>query len=89
MKKPKVRARRPKKEDKFDMLARLIKEEGEEVRSELKKELGQAFSSEIGSLRREMQEGFAKIDHRLDKIIQPQLDGHAHRLKKLESKVFS
>lgn len=36
-----------------------------------------------------MQEGFAEVNRRLDSTIQPQLDGHASRIKKLETKVFS
>jgi hypothetical protein len=44
---------------------------------------------EIGGLRKEMHEGFAAINRRLDQIIQMQLDEHAARIKKLEAAVFS
>jgi hypothetical protein len=40
---------------------------------------------EIGGLRKEMHEGFAAINRRLDQIIQTQLDEHATRIKKLEA----
>lgn len=61
----------------FEMLARLIKEEGEDVRGE------------INELRNEVREGFAAVNNRLDAIIQMQLDEHASRIKKLEMAVFS
>jgi len=44
---------------------------------------------EIGGLRKEMHEGFAGINRRLDQIIQMQLDEHAGRIKKLETAAFS
>jgi hypothetical protein len=44
---------------------------------------------QIGGLRKEMHEGFAAINRRLDQIIQTQLDEHATRIKKLETAVFS
>jgi len=71
-----------KKEDGFEMLARLIKEEGEEIRKELKSD----FKMEITKLDRKMDEGFAGVNRRLDGIIQPQLDQHAGRIKALEYK---
>ena len=78
-----------KKEDQFEKLARLIKEEGEEIRSELKAELG----GKIDKLERKVSEGFAAVDvrftgveRRLDNIVQPQLDSHAFRIKTLETK---
>ena len=37
----------------------------------------------------EMASGFAAINRRLDTIIQIQLDQHAGRIKKLETRVFS
>jgi hypothetical protein len=43
---------------------------------------------EIGSLRKEMHEGFAAINRRLDQTIQIQLDEHATRIKKLETVGF-
>jgi hypothetical protein len=41
------------------------------------------------TLLKEMREGFAAINRRLDQIIQMQLDEHAARIKKLETFVFS
>ena len=69
------------KESEFEKLARLIKEEGEDIRTDVR--------VEIGGLRKEMYEGFAAINRRLDQIIQMQLDEHASRIKKLETAVFS
>jgi hypothetical protein len=70
-----------KKESEFEKLARLIKEEGEDIRTDVR--------DQIGRLRKEMHEGFAAINRRLDQIIQMQLDEHAARIKKLETAVFS
>jgi hypothetical protein len=68
----------PKKtESEFDKLARLIKRESEDIRVE------------VSGLRKEMHEGFAGINRRLDHIIQMQIDEHARRIKKLETAVFS
>ncbi|OGG58205.1 hypothetical protein A2765_03195 [Candidatus Kaiserbacteria bacterium RIFCSPHIGHO2_01_FULL_56_24] len=39
-------------------------------------------------LHRKLDVGFASIVRRLDDIVQPQLDQHAHRIKKLETAVF-
>jgi hypothetical protein len=69
------------KESEFEKLARLIKEEGEDIRSDV--------HDQIGGLRKEMHEGFASINRRLDQIIQIQLDEHATRIKQLEAAVFS
>jgi hypothetical protein len=44
---------------------------------------------EIGGLRKEMDDGFATINRRLNQIIQTQLDEHATRIKQLEAAVFS
>jgi hypothetical protein len=77
-----------KKESDFDKLARLIKEEGDDIRSEVRDQIGDV-RVEIGGLRKEMHEGFAAINRRLDQIIQTQLDEHARRIKKLEAAVFS
>ena len=73
-----------KKEDKFDKLARLIKQESEDIRTELKTELG----GKIDKLEKKVEEGFARMDRRFDTMIQPQLDAHAGRIKTLETKVF-
>ena len=76
-----------KKESEFDKLARLIKSEGQDIRgevSELRADVGNV-RTEVGGLRKEMHEGFAGINRRLDHIIQMQLDEHARRVKKLET----
>jgi hypothetical protein len=88
-----------KKESEFEKLARLIKEEGEDVRTDVRDQIGGLRTEvhdqigdvrvEIGGLRKEMHEGFAAINRRLDQIIQTQLDEHAARIKKLETAVFS
>ena len=80
-----------KKEDKFDMLARIIKEEGEEIRKELQGEFKKGFRTLEKKIdekadAKKMDEGFTEIKRRLDVTIQPQLDNHAHRLKTLEYK---
>jgi hypothetical protein len=76
-----ILARMAKKETEFEKLARLIKEEGEDIRTDVR--------DQIGGLRKEMHEGFTAINRRLDQIIQTQLDEHATRIKKLETAVFS
>ena len=75
-----------KKENGFEMLARLIKEEGEETRKEVREEFKTELGSELSKLRRKMDEGFAGVNRRLDETIQPQLDDHAHRIKILEER---
>ncbi len=65
-----------------EKLARLIKEEGDDIRTEL----GGKIESTIKSLERRMDERFTGIERRLDETIQPQLDGHARRIKVLEIK---
>jgi hypothetical protein len=70
-----------KKESEFDKLARLIKEEGEDIRHEM--------GAIEKRLVRKMDEGFSIVNRRLDAIIQTQLDEHARRIKKLETAVFS
>jgi hypothetical protein len=77
-----------KKESEFEKLARLIKEEGEDIRTDVHDQIN-GVHVEIGGLRKEMLEGFAAINRRLDQIIQTQLDEHATRIKKLETAVFS
>lgn len=49
-----------KKESDFDRLARLIKEEGEDIRAEIR--------NEIGGLQKKVDAGFARIDHELREI---------------------
>jgi hypothetical protein len=94
-----ILARMAEKESEFEKLARLIKEKGEDIRTDVRDQLGALRKEvhdqigevrvEIGGLRKEMHEGFAAINRRLDQIIQTQLDEHARRIKKLESAVFS
>ena len=60
-----------KKENEFDKLARLIKEEGEDIRTELKEELGGKIDSAISNLDRRMDERFTGIERRLDETLQP------------------
>jgi hypothetical protein len=84
-----ILARIPKnKESEFEKLARLIKEEGDDIRSDVRDQIS-GVHVEIGGLRKEMHDGFATINRRLDQIIQTQLDEHAARIKKLETAVFS
>lgn len=85
-------------EDGFDRLARLIKEEGEDVRSELHTGLNDARSDlggRIDLLESKVDRGFAgvhaelsTINRRLDTLIQAQLDELSHRVKHLETAVF-
>jgi hypothetical protein len=92
-----ILARMAKRESEFEKLARLIKEEGEDIRTDVRDQIGglrtevhdQIGEVQIGGLRKEMHEGFAAINRRLDQIIQMQLDEHAARIKKLETAVFS
>jgi hypothetical protein len=76
------------KDSEFEKLARLIKEEGDDIRSDVRDQIS-GVHVEIGGLRKEMHDGFATINRRLDQIIQTQLDEHAARIKKLETAVFS
>ena len=67
-----------KKEDGFEKLARLIKEEGEDIRKEIQ--------DSKRELRREMDIGFTDVKRRFDVTVRPQLDEHARRIKDLEIK---
>jgi len=71
-----VKAKRTK-EDKLDKIARLVKSESDDIRNEIKK------------LEGKVDIGFTEVKRRLDVTIQPQLDDHAFRIKKLETKVLS
>ena len=71
-----------KKEDGFDRLARLIKEEGEEIRKELRADIDNSAEE----IKKEMRHGFTETNKRLNITIQPQLDSHASRIKTLEFK---
>ena len=75
-----VKAKR-KKEDKFDKLARLIKSESEDIRKDMK--------DGLKSLEHKVDVGFTQVKRRLDETIQVQLDSHAGRIKRLETKVLS
>ena len=76
------------KENDFEKLARLIKEEGEDIRTHTSLE-NQRLDKQIGALEKKMEIGFSLITRRLDTIIQMQLDEHARRIKKLETAVFA
>ena len=88
-----------KKEPEFEKLARLIKEEGEDTRSELRAEMKDLenrlgtrvdrLGTRIDGVDRKVDVGFATIVRRLDKIIQMQLDEHASRIKTLETLVLA
>ena len=78
----------PGKENEFEKLARLFKEELEDVRSEIGSVRGEMGAMEK-RLERHMDEGFASVNRRLDTIIQVQLEEHVGRIKKLEDIVFS
>lgn len=78
-----------KKEDGFDMLARLIKEKGEDIRKELRADIdksAEGLKKEFNGLKKDMFNEFAEVKKRLDITIQPQLDNHASRIKTLEYK---
>jgi len=79
-----AKMKRPK-EDKFDKLARLIKSESEDIRKELKG----SFKVGLEGLEHKMDVGFSGINRRLDETVQVQLDAHAGRIRKLETKVLS
>ena len=71
------------------MLARLIKEEGEEIRKELRADIDKSakeIKEELNVFRKEVRNEFTEVKKRLDITIQPQLDGHARRIKTLEYK---
>ena len=76
-----------KQEDGFEKLARLIKEEGEDIRNEIKAELRSEIRGEVRGLERRMDERFTALDRRLNGTLQPQLDEHARRIKTVERKV--
>jgi len=40
-------------------------------------------------IERKVDEGFSRVERRLDGTVQPQLDEHARRIKKIETKVLS
>ncbi len=72
------------KEDGFERVIRAVSEEIRDVESRLQKEI----KATKDGLERRMDEGFSGVNRRLDDIVQPQLDNHAHRIKKIETKVF-
>lgn len=74
-----------KKESEFEKLARIFKEEIDDAKNELKEDLGE----KIDKLELKVDKGFYNLSQRLDVTIQPQLDEHARRIKKLETKVLS
>jgi len=74
-----------KKESEFEKLARIFKDEIDDAKSEIKEELG----GKIDKLELKVDKGFYGVNQRLDLTIQPQLDEHARRIKKLETKALS
>ncbi|OGG60689.1 hypothetical protein A2765_03825 [Candidatus Kaiserbacteria bacterium RIFCSPHIGHO2_01_FULL_56_24] len=78
-----------KKEGEFGKLTRTV-ERGfaatADEFSDIKKTM--ATKDDLAALERRMDEKFAAIIRRLDKIMQIQLDEHASRIKKLERAVF-
>ena len=85
-----------KKESEFDKLARIFKEEIDDVKTDLvqkiddaKIELKEEIGGKIDKLELNIDKGFYNLSQRLDVTIQPQLDEHARRIKKLETKVLS
>jgi hypothetical protein len=54
-----ILARMAEKESEFEKLARLIKEEGDDIRSDVRDQIS-GVHVEIGGLRKEMHDGFAK-----------------------------
>lgn len=83
-----------KRESEFEKLARIFKEEIDDAKievREIKTELGgrmDVLEQKMDVLEQKMDVGFAGVNRRMDSFIQPQLDEHAHRIKKLEQKVF-
>lgn len=71
-----------KREDGFEMLARLIKEEGEDIRKELRADIKKSAEE----VKKEVRNETVEVKKRLDITIQPQLDSHASRIKTLEYK---
>ncbi|MDO8492161.1 MAG: hypothetical protein Q7S34_00780 [bacterium] len=47
-----------------------------------------ALDKKIDDLDKKMENGFDEVKQRLDRGIQPQLDDHAHRIKKIEEKIL-
>lgn len=56
-----------RKETEFEKLARLIKEEGEDIRTELGGKIGE-LGVQLGSLDKKMDTGFARVDQELGAI---------------------
>lgn len=73
-----------RKETEFDRLARIIKDEAEDIRADIAD-----FRKDVDLRFREVDVRFGGIERRLDRIIQTQLDEHASRIRKLETAVFS
>lgn len=48
-----------------------------------------ATKDDLARLEARMDDGFTEINRRLDKVLQPDIDALAHRVKKLEEAVFS
>ncbi|OGG57578.1 hypothetical protein A2853_01785 [Candidatus Kaiserbacteria bacterium RIFCSPHIGHO2_01_FULL_55_17] len=83
---------------KIDKLTTLVQEEFHsmyERQTSLERRIGMAderisdLADRTNIIRKEINEGFARVERRMDTVIQPQLDTHATRIKKLEGAVFS
>ena len=48
----------------------------------------QGFESLESRLVERMDTGFTEVNRRFDKVVQPALDNHAQRIKKIEEEVF-
>jgi hypothetical protein len=47
-----------------------------------------ATKDELAALRTDMNDGFNEVNRHIEKAVEPRLDDHAHRIKKLEEEVF-
>lgn len=59
----------------IEQLAQMVQRGFEEMKGELRE------------LKNDMEHGFAEVNRRIDSVVQPQLDEHAHRIKRLEERV--
>ncbi len=64
---------------KIDQLAEMVQRGFQDVYKRF-----DGVDKEIADLRVEMENGFDEVNRRIDKGTQPQLNGHAHRIKEIE-----
>ncbi|HVM73575.1 MAG TPA: hypothetical protein VMU13_01700 [Candidatus Paceibacterota bacterium] len=85
----------PKDEDGFDRLARIMKEGFDDVETNLRKEISNVVKESEGNLRTEIQEVEERLQYRIAKVatdvyrhledsIDPQIQNHDRRIKRLE-----